>query len=103
MKEITPAEWARMSNGVIKETKCMHPQGTNCTAYKEGKCIALRDTRFNLSNKNVSRVCSFFRDQTKMTEEEIAEYEKLASYGDRMREVNKQKRERKKEREKGEQ
>lgn len=49
-------------------TTCLHPRGNYCTAYKNGKCIALANTHFR--NKD----CPFFRDTTTMSPSELEQY-----------------------------
>ena len=50
-----------------KRVVCSHPNGSSCTAYESGKCIALYNTRF-------PKPCPFFRDMGKMSEEERDKY-----------------------------
>ena len=68
---MTDKEWSRLVYLRGKHyTKCMHPCGSDCTANKRGKCIALTNTIFP-NNKP----CPFFRDKTEMTKAEIKDYE----------------------------
>ena len=51
-------------------TKCKHPCGSDCTANRKGRCIALTNTLFRHG-----KPCPFFRDKTQITEQELKEYE----------------------------
>ena len=53
-------------------TVCHHPCGSDCTAFKKGKCIALTNTLFRYN-----KPCPFFKDKTEMTEEELHAYKML--------------------------
>lgn len=73
---MTDKEWSRLVYLRGKHyTKCRHPCGSDCTANKKGRCIALTNTLFRYN-----KPCPFFRDKTEMTEEEIRKYEDFLSY-----------------------
>ena len=70
---MTDKEWSKLVYLRGKHfVKCLHPCGSDCTANKKGRCIALTNTIFRYN-----KPCPFFRDKTTMSEAEINEYEEL--------------------------
>ena len=66
---MTDKEWGKLLNKRgARRIVCMHPKGNYCTAYRDGKCIALHNTRFT------DRPCPFFRDTTTMADFELEKY-----------------------------
>ena len=66
---MTEKRWNQLTR--IRGTKhitCHHPDGNFCTAYKNGRCIALYNTHF------MNKDCPFFRDTRGMTGAELLEY-----------------------------